>query len=64
MSLATATGLNLTMQSATAVSTPWPTTLGSVTIQVTDLKQNVPVDDAKFAKPAVTTAEEQKPAAK
>src|ERR1700691_6293844 len=37
---------------------------GRFTIQVTDLKQNVPVDDAKFAKPAVTTAEEQKPAAK
>ena len=36
VSLATATGLNLTMQSATAVSTPWPTTLGSVMIQVTD----------------------------
>jgi uncharacterized protein (TIGR03437 family) len=35
-SLATATGMNLTMQSAKAVSTPWPTTLGDVTIQVTD----------------------------
>ncbi|HTA68969.1 MAG TPA: hypothetical protein VK776_11855 [Bryobacteraceae bacterium] len=36
VSLATATGMNLAMQSATAVSTPWPTTLGGVTIQVTD----------------------------
>lgn len=35
-SLATATGMNLTMQSAKAVSTPWPTSLGGVTIQVTD----------------------------
>jgi len=35
-SLATASGMNLAMQSATAVSTPWPTTLGGVTIQVTD----------------------------
>jgi outer membrane lipoprotein-sorting protein len=30
---------------------------GRFTIQVSDVKQNVPVDDAKFAKPA---AEEQK----
>ena len=35
-SLATAAGMNLTMQSAVAVSTPWPTSLGGVTIQVTD----------------------------
>lgn len=35
-SLATASGMNLAMQSATAVFTPWPTTLGAVTIQVTD----------------------------
>ena len=37
---------------------------GRFTIQVTDLKQNVPVDDAKFAKPAAPTADAQKPAAK
>jgi uncharacterized protein (TIGR03437 family) len=35
-SLATAIGMNLAMQSAAAVATPWPTTLGGVTIQVTD----------------------------
>lgn len=35
-SLATASGTNLTMQSAKAVATPWPTTLGGVTVQVTD----------------------------
>jgi uncharacterized protein (TIGR03437 family) len=35
-SLATATGMNLAMQSAAAVATPWPTTLAGVTIQVTD----------------------------
>jgi uncharacterized protein (TIGR03437 family) len=35
-SLATATGMNLTMQSAKAVATPWPITLGGVTVQVTD----------------------------
>ncbi len=36
---------------------------GLFTIQVTDVKQNVPVDDAKFAKPPAP-AEVQKPAAK
>ncbi len=36
---------------------------GLFTIQVTDVKQNVPVDDAKFAKPPAA-AEDQKPAAK
>jgi uncharacterized protein (TIGR03437 family) len=35
-SLATATGMNLAMQSAKAASTPWPTTLGGVTVQITD----------------------------
>jgi uncharacterized protein (TIGR03437 family) len=35
-SLATASGMNLAMQSAAAASSPWPTTLGGVTIQVTD----------------------------
>ena len=35
-SLATATGTNLTMQSAKAAATPWPITLGGVTVQVTD----------------------------
>ncbi len=36
--------------------------LGRFTIQVTDIQQNVPIDDAKFAKPAAPS--EQKPAAK
>jgi uncharacterized protein (TIGR03437 family) len=35
-SLATATGMNLAMGTARAQSLPWPTTLGGVTIQVTD----------------------------
>ncbi len=35
-SVATAIGMNLAMQSAAAASTPWPTTLGGVTVQVTD----------------------------
>ncbi|MGZ4889383.1 MAG: hypothetical protein ACXWBH_09395, partial [Candidatus Angelobacter sp.] len=30
--------------------------LGRFTIQVTELQQNVPVDDSKFAKPAVAAA--------
>jgi photosynthetic reaction center cytochrome c subunit len=38
--------------------------LGRFTIQVTELQQNVPIDDAKFAKPATPPAAEQKPAAK
>jgi len=38
---------------------------GRFTIQVSDLKQNVPVDDAKFAKPApAPAADGQKPGAK
>ena len=37
---------------------------GRFTIQVTELTQNVTVDDAKFAKPAAPTADEQQPAAK
>src|ERR1700674_505663 len=35
-SLATATGMNLATGTATAQSVPWPTTLGGVTVQVTD----------------------------
>jgi uncharacterized protein (TIGR03437 family) len=35
-SLATATGSNLSSQTAQAASAPWPTSLGGVTVQVTD----------------------------
>ncbi|HEX4595918.1 MAG TPA: hypothetical protein VH157_16650 [Bryobacteraceae bacterium] len=35
-SLATATGMSFSMQSAKAAATPWPTSLGGVTVQVTD----------------------------
>jgi uncharacterized protein (TIGR03437 family) len=35
-SLATVMGANLTTQTATAASTPWPTMLGNVTVQVAD----------------------------
>jgi uncharacterized protein (TIGR03437 family) len=35
-SVATAIGMNLALQSAAATSTPWPATLGGVTVQVTD----------------------------
>ncbi len=35
--------------------------LGRFTIQVNEVKQNVPVDDAKFEKPATPAAAEQKP---
>ncbi|HWY46376.1 MAG TPA: hypothetical protein VNX70_03275 [Bryobacteraceae bacterium] len=35
-SVATAIGMNLAMQSAAAAATPWPATLGGVTVQVTD----------------------------
>jgi outer membrane lipoprotein-sorting protein len=39
--------------------------LGRFTIQVTEVQQNVPIDDSKFAKPAATPAPaEQKPPAK
>ena len=34
--LATATGMNFSTQSAVAASTPWPTSLGGITIQMTD----------------------------
>jgi len=35
---------------------------GRFTIQITEVKQNVPVDDAKFAKPPAPTAEQKAPA--
>lgn len=38
--------------------------LGRFTIQVTELQQNVPVDDSKFAKPSGAAPAEQKPPAK
>jgi hypothetical protein len=51
---------------ANGVQVPYRWTLarpnGRFTIQVTDLKQNVPVDDAKFVKPA--SAEQPKGPAK
>jgi photosynthetic reaction center cytochrome c subunit len=38
--------------------------LGRFTIQVTEMQQNVTIDDSKFAKPAVPAPAEQKPTAK
>jgi photosynthetic reaction center cytochrome c subunit len=36
--------------------------LGRFTIQVTEMQQNVPIDDSKFAKPAAAPAEQKPPA--